>query len=267
MTLKQLQYQLTYLRGQIAPRAATGHNMVWQIGESLNAIREELLSNHPIEATPAFARIAGPLEIRRSSDGPYTLSAHDALRLCDQLLSIFLRDDLTDRSSAVENQPPVLDPLPRLVPPGRKVFVIHGHDEANTLRLRILLRERFRLNPIILAEQPNAGRALIEKFEEEAVDVSFVFALVTPDDLVQISEVTYGQARPNVVFELGWFYGRLGRNRVCILLQEGSRTHSDLDGVVRIQFRESIEEKLGEIERELDAAGLIKESSFTRPLG
>lgn len=71
---------------------------------------------------------------------------------------------------------------------------------------------------------------------------------------------SYSQARPNVIFELGWFYGRLGRSRVCILFQEGSKLHSDLDGVLRIQFRESVEEKLGEIEKELKAAGLLKKT-------
>jgi predicted nucleotide-binding protein len=67
------------------------------------------------------------------------------------------------------------------------------------------------------------------------------------------------QTRPNVVFEIGWFYGRLGRGRVCILFKEGTRIHSDLDGVVRVQFTTSVEEKIVEIEAELLAVGLLKQ--------
>lgn len=259
MTTKQLQYQLKALREQISPRAASGANVVWQIGEALNALRSELLDAHPNEATSAFAKLAMPIEILRPSGGggPYTVSSYDALRLCDQLISICIQDDMPDQTSGLVTDGFAIDALSRLVPQSRKVFVIHGHDQTNALRLRSLLTERFNLQPIILAEQPNVGRSLIEKFEDEAASASFAFALVTPDDVVQTAAVTYAQARPNVVFELGWFYGRLGRKRVCVLFREGSRIHSDLDGVGRIQFRDSIDEKLGEIERELNAAGLI----------
>jgi predicted nucleotide-binding protein len=78
--------------------------------------------------------------------------------------------------------------------------------------------------------KPGKGRTLIEKFEQEAQRAVFAFAILTPDDWVSLDEVEYAQARPNVVFELGWFFGRLRREKVCILLQRGTRIHSDLDG-------------------------------------
>lgn len=62
-----------------------------------------------------------------------------------------------------------------------------------------------------------------------------------------------------MIFELGWFYGRLGRDRVCILFKEGTKVPSDLDGISRIQFSESVEEKIVEIERELISSGVLKE--------
>ena len=67
----------------------------------------------------------------------------------------------------------------------------------------------------------------------------------------------YLQARPNVVFELGWFYGRLGREKVCILNKKGAVIHSDLEGISRIPFDKSILEKVTEIENELKAANVI----------
>jgi len=145
-------------------------------------------------------------------------------------------------------------------PSGNKVFIVHRHDEANLYKLRDLLKERYKLKCIVMKWKPGMGRTLIEKFEQEAQDAGFAFIIMTPDDLIKIpgKEEEYSQARPNVIFEVGWFYGRLGRNRVCILFKKGTKIHSDLDGISRIEFNESVTEKVPEIENELRAAGLIK---------
>jgi predicted nucleotide-binding protein len=143
-------------------------------------------------------------------------------------------------------------------PAGALLFIVHGRDELNLLRLKTLLRERWNLESLVLSAQAGRGRTLIEKFEEEAQRSTFAFVLITPDDLIQTSDGGYAQARPNVLFELGWFYGRLGRERVCILFQKGAKLHSDLDGISRVEFTSSIEEKLEEIERELITAGVLK---------
>ena len=140
------------------------------------------------------------------------------------------------------------------------VFIVHGHDELNLLRLKELIRDRWRLEPIVLAAKPGKGRTIIEKFEDEAQRVAFAFVLLTPDDVVATESGSYAQPRPNVVFELGWFYGRLGRNRVCILFKAGTQIHSDLDGISRVQFAESVEEVVDQIERELIEASVLKGS-------
>jgi predicted nucleotide-binding protein len=85
----------------------------------------------------------------------------------------------------------------------------------------------------------------------------YAFVLLTPDDQIATPDGQYTQARPNVVFELGWFHGRLGRSQVVILFKKGTKLHSDLEGISRIEFAESVEEKLIDIERELKAAGLL----------
>jgi predicted nucleotide-binding protein len=139
----------------------------------------------------------------------------------------------------------------------RAVFLIHGHDELNLLRLRSLLKDRWGIESIILNERAGKGRTLIEKFEDEALGATFAFALLSPDDKVQGREMDYPQARPNVVFELGWFFGRLGRERVCILLRRGTKIHSDLDGISRVEFKDSVEEVSEVIRRELKAVDLI----------
>ena len=143
-------------------------------------------------------------------------------------------------------------------PKGNAVFIVHGHDELNLYRLKDLIRERYSLEPIVLANEPGQGRSIIEKFENEAQRASFAFVIFTPDDLITKPDGTYSQARPNVIFELGWFYGRLTRRRVCILFKKGTKLHSDLDGISRIEFSENIAEKVTEIEKELIAGGLLK---------
>ena len=144
------------------------------------------------------------------------------------------------------------------------VFIVHGRDELNLLRLERLLREHWHLDTIILRYRPGIGRTLIEKFEEEAEAACFAFALFTSDDLIQAGDTDYFQARPNAIFELGWFYGRLGRAGVCILFKHGTTVPSDLEGISHIEFRESVVEKAAEIEAELHQAGLLRPAQGLR---
>ena len=139
----------------------------------------------------------------------------------------------------------------------KSVFLIHGRDEANLFKLRDLLTKRWGLEPKVLKAEAWGGRTLIEKFEEEAQEAVFAVALITPDDTVRTSDAQYVQGRPNVIFELGWFYGRLGRKRVTIVLNKGTQLHSDLDGVGRVEFGSSVEEVVLALEEELKAAGMI----------
>lgn len=147
-----------------------------------------------------------------------------------------------------------------MIDPSREdaVFIVHGHDEPNLYKLKELLKDRYGLTPIVLSSQSGGGRTIIEKFEDEAQKAAFAFVLLTPDDIIRKSDREYGQARPNVTFELGWFYGKLGRKKVCILFKRGTEIHSDLNGVSRIEFTEAVNEKVEEIERELVAGGLLE---------
>lgn len=155
-------------------------------------------------------------------------------------------------------QKKIIEPKIPELPHNNNIFIIHGHDKYNLLQLKELLRERWKLNPIVLSSKPGKGRTIIEKFEQEAKNASYSLALFTPDDFVEINDDNYFQARPNAIFELGWFYGRLERSKVCILFKKGTKIHSDLDGISRIQFNDSIEEVIIEIENELLGAGILQ---------
>lgn len=143
-----------------------------------------------------------------------------------------------------------------------KIFVVHGHDNLSKLQLAQMLT-RMGFEPIILHDLPPGGRTIIEKLEQESEDVNFVFVILTPDDVgmdrVLFEKKTDGlnyRARQNVVFELGFFYGKLKRNKVCCLYKTGVEIPSDISGVSYIEFKENPEEKYREIREELKAAGL-----------
>jgi predicted nucleotide-binding protein len=81
--------------------------------------------------------------------------------------------------------------------------------------------------------------------------------LLTPDDFVKKDGKSYFQARPNVLFELGWFYGAFGRNRVCIVKNVKTALPSDLGGILSIDFSDKVAEGYIQIQDELQRAGIV----------
>lgn len=141
------------------------------------------------------------------------------------------------------------------------VFLIHGRDEAKWRELKDIIQTEFRLNPIVLMQQPDTGaKTVIEKFEHYAETCAYAIAVFTPDDEVTAGTETYLQARPNVIYELGWFCGRLGRGNVMLLLREGTSIFSDFGGIIQKRFVSNVSEKIVEIRKDLEAAGVIPQA-------
>jgi predicted nucleotide-binding protein len=163
-------------------------------------------------------------EVRKLVRGP-------AVCICDGCIAI-CRDILA------EGQPG---------PAAGKVFLVHGHDRAATHETARFL-EKARLEVVVLQEQPNAGSTIIEKLFEHS-DVSFAVVLMTADDAGGL------RARQNVLLELGFFLGKLGRRRVTVLHRPGVEIPSDFSGVLYIPLDEAGAWRLLLI-RELKMAGL-----------
>ncbi len=163
-----------------------------------------------------------------------------------ELIIPFIRDFET---YVMSKQPAV---RPRGSLNASKVFIVHGHDDAARETVARFI-EHLGFEAIILHEQANRGRTVIEKFEVEG-DVGFAVVLLTPDDMGCANGGTPApRARQNVLLELGYFIGRLGRERVCALKRGNLEVPSDFVGVVWVAM-EGSGWKL-DLARELKAAG------------
>jgi len=136
----------------------------------------------------------------------------------------------------------------------RAAFIVHGHDDgAREATARVL--QQLGVEPIILHEQPNQGRTILEKIEAHA-GVPFAVVLLTPDDVGGTSaDNLKPRARQNVVLELGYFWGKLSSSHVCVLYKEGVELPSDLGGLVYVKMDDGRGWRF-KLAEELDAAGI-----------
>jgi hypothetical protein len=119
------------------------------------------------------------------------------------------------------------------------ILVVHGRDEAARESVARTLEKAGR-EVVILHEQANKGRTLIEKFEQHAAEAGFAVILLTGDDVGGRSDKELQpRARQNVVFEMGFFYALLGRDHVAVLYRRGVEKPSDIDGLVYIELDEA----------------------------
>lgn len=134
------------------------------------------------------------------------------------------------------------------------VFIVHGHNDKTKIEVARTL-EKLGLNPIILHEQANSGKTIIEKFEKYA-NVGYAVILLTDDDLGKRKEEDdlSARARQNVILEMGYFLGKLGRDRVCTLYTPGVELPSDLSGILYTELDPKDSWKL-RLVKELKAIG------------
>lgn len=161
----------------------------------------------------------------------------------------------TQSPSSAESGPSSSGPQ-TIVTGNKKVFIVHGHDVAAKESLARFIAQ-IGMEPIILHEQASEGNTVIEKFEKHS-DVHFAVVLLTPDDLGSSklnSEDARPRARQNVIFELGYFVGRLGRHRVCALHKGDVDVPSDYHGIVYLPLDDAGAWKLALV-RDMKAAGI-----------
>ena len=117
---------------------------------------------------------------------------------------------------------------------GDKTFLVHGHDGDTKLQVAEFIERITGERPVILHEQADSGRTIIEKFEEHASEAGFAIILLTADDVGKAkgADQLNPRARQNVVLECGYFMAKLGRGRVVALHEAGVELPSDVTGVL-----------------------------------
>lgn len=184
-----------------------------------------------IEETPHSEKVQGVTEAKVRSK--QLLSA--AIELLQERL-----DDMAPQAAPAE--------ISEKASVSKRIFIVHGRDnDPKEAVARFVTSLGF--EPIILHEQANKGRTIIEKFREEASDVGFAIVLMTPDDKTTENLL---RARQNVILELGFFLGALGPDRVAAIVKGDIEKPSDFDGVFYLPFDAGWKAALG---KELQAAG------------
>jgi len=137
-----------------------------------------------------------------------------------------------------------------------RIFLVHGHNGGLLHEVARFL-EKLHQEVIVLREQPSSGRTIIEKFVDYA-DVGYAVVLLTPDDRGGTVTTNFDSQRPrarqNVIFELGYFLGKLVRNRVTALYRADVEITSDYSGVAFVAVDDRGAWRL-ELAKELKAAG------------
>jgi predicted nucleotide-binding protein len=141
--------------------------------------------------------------------------------------------------------------------PPRRVFVVHGRDEGLRDQVARVL-DRLDFEVVTLSEEPHRGRTLIEKFEDETLGIGYAVVILSPDDWGRGPDEEEwpegpNRGRQNVILELGYFMGRLGRRRVTALSAPGVELPSDIHGLGYVTLRQA--DWPFKLAAELEAAG------------
>lgn len=144
-----------------------------------------------------------------------------------------------------------------------KIFIVHGHDEKMLLDVEKFVN-KLKIDPIILKDQPDKSRTVIEKFEDLS-DTDYAIILLSPDDYGRAKneddEDLKPRPRQNVIFEFGYFLGKIERENILVLYQETKDFDilSDISGVLYTPYREGWQLKIA---RELKAAGFLIDFNY-----
>lgn len=158
---------------------------------------------------------------------------------------------------------------------GKRVFVVHGHDQTAREQLELVLH-KLGLDPFVLANTGGGGLTIIESLESEMGDAPdqsrFGIVLMTPDDVGYAKadgpKKAEPRARQNVVLEMGMLIAALGRPNVAILKRGHLEVPSDAQGILYIAFNDHVKETVPKlVDRlrhsgfDLDAASITRASS------
>jgi predicted nucleotide-binding protein len=130
------------------------------------------------------------------------------------------------------------------------VFITHG-SASDWREVQSHIERDIGVKTLELAQQPNLGRSVLEKLEQESSKCNSAVILMTGDDADAMGTP---RARENVLHEIGYFQAKFGLSRVCLLHEDGTNIPSNIHGLVYIPFTKgNVSMTFGALLRELKA--------------
>jgi predicted nucleotide-binding protein len=110
---------------------------------------------------------------------------------------------------------------------------VEGLTEANIIQL---LLKRSANTAIWSQGVFGLSRSTLETLVEKAGSFTHAILVLTPDDMLIKRADEAPTARDNVLFELGLFMGKLGRERTFVVTEKSVRLPTDLAGIATVNF-------------------------------
>lgn len=130
----------------------------------------------------------------------------------------------------------------------RKIFISHGRS-VEWYKIQAYIEKDLSIQTLELAQEPNLGRTVLQKLNEEAEKCSIAVIVMTGDDMTVDGEM---RTRENVMHEIGFFQGKYGLSNVVLLHEAGVNIPSNIHGLVYIGFpKDTIDATFGALLREL----------------
>jgi CRP/FNR family cyclic AMP-dependent transcriptional regulator len=121
-----------------------------------------------------------------------------------------------------------------------RVFIISS---AEALEVARIIQNAFAYDPFTTVIWTDGvfkvAHYTLQSLEDEVDNSDFAIAVAHADDLTDSRGKTWPEPRDNVIFELGLFMGRLGKERAILMepRDEGVKLPSDLAGITTITYR------------------------------
>lgn len=213
-----------------------------RIRRAMGADHWQVAEFDKVDYSPMVLTASEPEEMSRRAQKSGTREAVSILAACI--------DERQDDSGAARQ---------RSVPETEgRAFIVHGHDEGAKHETARFLRDLLGSEPIILHEERNSGQTLLEKFEANAATSGYAVVLLTGDDLGRAKGAApkkdMPRGRQNVILELGFFLGAIGRAKVTVLRDPGVEIPTDVLGFAYVE-RDSAGAWKATLAREIEGAG------------
>jgi predicted nucleotide-binding protein len=197
-----------------------------------------------------------------SGSGYYGGNTRDTCQVCHGIGLLNIQNSLK-RISYMEDKSNLIDTIPMKTHlAGTKIFIVHGTNTVIRDKIDLFLTKDLRLQTVVMQAGAHKGRTLPEKFEQMAKECSFAVFILTQDDyLLDINNnLKIRRARQNVILEVGYFWGALGRTGHVTFLVENSpemELPTDIQGIGWIPITIDLAETKMKLIKELQAVNLI----------